>query len=214
MWGWIVLGVFALLIIFILSIRVTFTVKYDKTWTTKIKIFAFEKDIDVNKILKGVLFPPEPVKKEERAPKEEEKKEPAKKKDPMDAIKRIYEKDGIAGIIEFVQIIMETLSVAVTVFFRHFIIDVLDVEIVVANEDASLTAREYGRICGAYYPFIGVIRNGMKVKKYNENIRTDFLVLEGYEKLFFKGSISVMNLLGIVLAGAKTFLVNLRNSKK
>lgn len=216
MWGWVVLSIFALLIIFILAVRVEFTVIFDKIWTAKIKILFYKKSFDLEKILNGVLFPPAHEKKEKQQDEKEDnlKKATVEKKDPMDGIKKIYEKDGVAGVIEFFQIICGSLSSAVGVLFRHFVIDVLDVEIVVAGDDAAMTARRFGRVAAAYYPFIGVVRNGMTVKKYKEDISADFLLKEGYEKLHFEGSICVMNLLGVVLVGAKTFLVNYIKSRK
>lgn len=216
MWGWIVLGIFALLIIFILSVRVRITVISDKTTTAKIKILFFKKEFNLDKILDNVFFPSVSEKKDKIEETIEEKTEKAttEKKDPLDGIKRIYEKDGIAGVFEFFLIIWDSLSAVVAVFLRHFIIDVLDVKIVVASDDAAVTARRFGRVAAAYYPFIGLVRNGMTVKKYNEDIAADFLLKEGYEKIYFKGSICVMNLLGIVLVGAKTFLVNYIKSKK
>lgn len=217
MWGWIVLGVVLLLITAILAIRVTFIVSYDRKWITKIRILFIEKEINVTQLLRGILFPNQVVeekKEAKNAPPETEKSPPQQKKDPMAPLKEIYSKDGVAGIIELVQTVIDTLNRAVGVFFRHFIIDELDVKIIVASGDAALTGREYGRVCGAYYPFIGFLRNGMKVRRYSEEIRADFLAPKGEESLFFRGSISVMNLLGIVLTAVKTFLVNLIKSKR
>lgn len=216
MWGWIVLGVFVLLIAAILAVRVTFTVSYDKKWTTKIRIFIIEKEINMTNIIRGILFPNQVV--EEK--KEEKKQEAAPQaaappaKDPLAPIKAIYAKDGAAGVIEFVQTLMETMGNAVGVFFRHFIINELHIKMIVAGEDAAQTAMSYGRLCGTFYPFIGVIRNGMTVRHYSEEIYADFLAPQGEDTLYFQGSICVKNLLGIVLAAAKTFLVNLIKSRK
>lgn len=218
MWGWIVLAVLVLLIAAILAVRVTFIVSYNKKWITKIRILFIEKEIDLTQMLRGILFP---NKEAEEEKEEQEKKtentpseKPVKKADPLASIKAIYAKDGVAGIIEFIQTLIETLGDAAGVLFRHFIIHDLDVRIMVAAGDAAATAMAYGKLCGKYYPFIGLIRNGMKVHRYHEEIYADFLAPNGEQEIYFKGSICVMNLLGIVLAAVKTFLVNLIKSKK
>lgn len=216
MWGWIVLGVIVLLIAVILAIRVTFIVSYDKTWSTKIRVFFIEKEINLTEILRGILFPNQVVEEKAEAKKKKEPApaQPAKKADPLASIKQIYAKDGVAGVVEFIETLFETLGKTFGVFFRHFIIDDLSVKVVVASGDAARTGLDYGRFCSTYYPFIGVIRNGMTVRRYSEEIYADFLAPNGEQKLFFKGSICVMNLLGIVLTAVKTFLVNLIKSKK
>lgn len=217
MWGWIVLGIFVLLIASILAIRVTFIVSYDKKWTTRIRIFVIEREINLTKIIEGVLFPNQVI-EEKKEEKKEEKAAPATPappaKDPLAPIKAIYSKDGVAGLIEFFQNLLETMGKAVGVFFRHFIIADLHIKLVTSSTDAAKTARAHGRLCGVYYPFIGTIRSGMTVHHFSEEIYADFLAPESVQEIYFKGSICVKNLLGIVLAAAKTFLVNLIKSKK
>lgn len=215
MWGWIVLGAIILLIGAILAVRVTFIISYDQKWTTRIKILFIEKEINLTEITRGILFPA-PAEEEVEKPEKKKKvsKKPTQKTDPLASLKEIYAKDGVAGVIEFIQTLMETIGDAVGVLFRHFIIHDLRVKIVVASSDAARTAMAYGRLCGTYYPFIGMIRRGMKVRRYREEIYADFLAPDGEQVLYFRGSICVVNLLGIVLTAVKTFLVNLIKSKK
>ncbi len=55
----IVLAVIVVIFALICSISATFTIIYDKSWTTKIKILWIEKDIKLTKILSFILFPKE-----------------------------------------------------------------------------------------------------------------------------------------------------------
>lgn len=55
----IVLAVIVVIFALICSISATFTIIYDKSWTTKIKVLWIEKDIKLTKILSFVLFPKE-----------------------------------------------------------------------------------------------------------------------------------------------------------
>lgn len=218
MWGWIVLGVLVLIVALLLAIRVTFIISYDQSWSTKIRILFIEKEINLTELIRGILFPNQVVEEKIEEKKKQKEPEPAKEtapaKDPLASIKAIYAKDGVAGVIEFIQTLVETLGKAGGVLFRHFVIHELHVKMVVAGSDAAETAKTYGRVCGQYYPFIGVIRNGMKVRRYSEEIYADFLAPKGEQAFYFKGSINVKNLLGIVLTAVKTFLVNLIKSKK
>lgn len=90
----IVLAVIVVIFALICSISATFTIIYDKSWTTKIKVLWIEKDIKLTKILSFVLFPKEnaekikaekaaekqsaDAKKESTAPAEEVQAEPVK----------------------------------------------------------------------------------------------------------------------------------------
>lgn len=224
MTGWIVFGIIVLLIAAILSIRITIMVSsVNSKLVTSFKILFFEKEFDFIKILEMILFPNRAVdknkekKKKEKPPKK--KKPAASKQDeaekgPNKYLHDIYLKDGIAGIFELVSNIAQTLSTAVVAFFRHFIINELYVDICITGQDAEDTGREYGHLIGVYYPLIGVIRNGMTVKKYEENIYADFLGIQNSHDIYFRGSIRVVHLLGLAFATVKTFLVNIINTNK
>lgn len=81
----IIVAVLAVLIAIILSISATFTIIYDKKWTTKVKVLWIEKDIELTKILSFVLFPKEnaeKVKEQRRVDAANAKAETAEKKMP------------------------------------------------------------------------------------------------------------------------------------
>ena len=58
--------------------------------------------------------------------------------------------------------------------FKHLKIKDLDMDIVVAFEDAADTAVKYGYACAGIYPSLAVLLKIMKYKKYSVNIRPDF----------------------------------------
>lgn len=78
----IVIAVIAFLIALICSISATFTVIYDKSWKTTIKILWIEKDIELTKILSFILFPKE---KAEQAKAEKKSKKASGTAEPVDS---------------------------------------------------------------------------------------------------------------------------------
>lgn len=217
MWGWIILGIFLALILFILLIRFYIICDYvNDALILKVKVLFFEKEIDVDKLIDSMI-PSIRAKKEEK-PQEEKKEEPkkAKKEGPPKEsyIAKLYREKGILGILDLINNLLETVSSLFKTFIKHFIINNLDVRINVSVPfDAAATAQKYGEICGKYYPIIGIVRSNMKVKRYNEDIQADYLGNSTQTEVHFTASINVMNLLGAVFAAAKTFLVNLIKNK-
>lgn len=219
MQGWIIFGVIVLIIYLILLIRFYIICDYvNDSLILKIKVLFFEKEIDVDKLIDSII--PSISKKKEEKPAEplkedKKKKKPKENEQPKESyIAKLYREKGILGILDLISNILQTLSALAKTFIKHFIIHNLDVKMNISVPfDASATAQKYGEICGKYYPIIGIIRSNMKVKKYSEDIQADYLGTSTSSEVHFKASINILNLLGAVLAAAKTFLVNLINNK-
>ena len=143
----------------------------------------------------------------------EKAKSTGEKTGPAKYIKDVYDKDGILGILDMVQTVYLSLEAAVKKFFKCFHIHSLYVRITVGGADAYSISRSVGKICSIYYPLIGAVLNGMKVDNYNHSIQPDYLSEQTESEVQFIASISVGNLLGIVLSAGKVFLVNLIKNK-
>lgn len=153
-----------------------------------------------------------PSKSDENTEKSNEKNQtPAQQKPNF--IKNIYDKDGICGIMGLVSTLYYTVVSALSTLIKDFYISKLYVKIITGGNDAAEIAKTHGRVCSVYYPFIGAVRNGMKVKNYEEEIYADFLAPYTETGLDLVISLSVKNLLGIVLSAGKTFLVNFIKNK-
>lgn len=145
---------------------------------------------------------------EETKTVEENKNKTAKKSKP-NYIKSLWDKEGVVGIMDLASNLMQTVSSAVGTLFRGFHIYSLYVKIIVGGYDAAEVALAYGTVCKYYYPVKGIILNGMKVDNYDDMIMPDYIAPENEYGLQFIGSISVGTLLKVVLAAAKTFVVNI-----
>lgn len=238
----IVIAVLAVIIIAILSLSATITLVYDKGWHTKIKVLFIEKDIVLSEILSFILFPERKAKKvvedkkqkkeEAKAQKDAEKaeqaeaekdkaeekleevkqeqKEKAQKPNP---IKKLWDEEGIVGILTLISNIAETANSAVITFFRGFHIYSLYVMIIVGGGDADQIARAYGTLCKYYYPVKGLILNGMKVDNFDDYIQPDFIADRTEFEMQFIGSISVGLLLKVALKAGIVFLKNIIKNK-
>lgn len=152
---------------------------------------------------------------EEKSP-ESAVKEPAKaatKPKKTNYFKKLWDDEGIVGIMTFVSNMLQTASSALGTLFRDFHIHSLYVKMIIGGSDAAEIAKSYGVVCKYYYPLKGIILNGMKVDNYDDMITPDFIAPVNEYGLQFIGSISVGVLLKVVLAAGKTFLVNLIKNK-
>lgn len=136
------------------------------------------------------------------------------KKPKSNPIKKMWDEDGIVGILSFVSNLIETANSAVLTLFRGLHIYSLYVMILVGGADADVIARSYGTVCRYYYPVKGMILNGMKVDNYDDYIQPDFIADRTEIEFQFIGSISVGLLLRVALKAGIIFLKNLINNKK
>lgn len=152
-------------------------------------------------------------KTENKAENKVEKKaeEKPKKENP---IKKMWDEDGIVGILSFASNLVETANSAVLTLFRGLHIYSLYVMILVGGPDAAAIAQSYGTLCKYYYPVKGMILNGMKVDNYDDYIQPDFIADKTEFEMQFIGSISVGLLLKVALKAGVVFLKNLINNKK
>lgn len=232
----IILAVIVLITSVILSISATFTITYNSSWKTTVKLLWIDKEIELSEVLSFVLFPEKKAaEKRSDLKKNSSSKDKSDKKEMSDDIseaeneqsedknskakvnkpkkenyiKEIWNKDGIVGIMNFASNLFETASDAILTLFRGFHIRSLYVKILVGGQDAADTAQAYGRICRYYYPLKGMILNGMKVDNYDDWIAPDFIALRNEYGLQFIGSISVLTVLKVLFSAGKTYLFNM-----
>lgn len=154
------------------------------------------------------------VKSDEKKAQEKKpaQKQPEQKK--TNPIKKMWDEEGIVGILSFASNLLETANSAVLTIFRGLHIYSLYVMILVGGPDADMIARSYGTLCKYYYPVKGLILNGMKVDQYDDYIQPDFIADRTEFEFQFIGSISVCLLLKAVLKAGIVFLKNFINNKK
>ncbi len=240
----IIVAVIAVLIIAICSLSATFTIVYDKKWSTKLSLLFIEKDIELSKIISFILFPEKKAKdisnkkaNKKAAPKTSETAEPAfdadekskvcessnqpadsknepEKQSKPNPIAKIWQDEGIVGIFTLVSNLLETANSAILTLIRGLHIYSLYVMIIVGGYDAASIGITYGRICEYYYPVKGLILNQMKVDDYDDCIQPDFLAQKTEYQFQLIASISVGLLLKTLIKAAVVFIKNLIQNKK
>lgn len=238
----IILAVLIVIVAAVLSLSATVTLVYDKGWHTKIKVLFIEKDIVLSKILSFVLFPEKKAqevaedqkqkKKNKEIPAEQvttetdkteqtaETNKPAEQKNEKpkpqksNPIKKLWDDEGIVGILSLISNLLETANSAILTLFRGLHIYSLYVMIIVGGGDAADIARAYGTLCKYYYPVKGIILNGMKVDNYDDYIQADFIAPRTEIEFQLIASINVGLLVKVALKAGFVFLKNLIKNKK
>ena len=240
----IALAIIFLSITGILSVSAKFTVIYDGKWTTTVKVLWYEREIKLSSIINFILFPDKaahdvknkqaeksaqknetdkeaeakPAEKKADAPAQPEPEKSNAKPDKKEAkpnyLKKIFDEDGIVGILLLVSNMFQSASSAINTLFRGFHIYSLYVKMIIGGGDAADIAQTYGSICSYYYPVKGLILNGMTVDEYDEIFVPDFIAPRSEYGLQLIGSISIRLLLRMGFSAVKTFLIKMIQNNK
>lgn len=170
-------------IVLLLCIKITFVTNYEEDFVLEAKwLFVRYK-----------LYPPKEKKTEKKkkdTPKEPKKDSKPKKEKKPNIIKRFYKNQGLTGVIELINAAATVMTGMFKRIFKSIIIDSMDIAMLVTGEDSAKTAVNYGEVCAAVFPAIGLICSTMRVKKHRINIRPDFIGSEN--KAYFNLVISVI----------------------
>ena len=147
---------------------------------------------------------------EDEAPAEETPEKPAK----PNFIKKLWDDEGLVGILELVTNLLETVNTAATTLIKGLHIYSLYVKMIIGGGDAADIAEKYGSLAGHYYPLKGIILNQMKVDMYDDYIEADFIAPRSEYEFQIIAGLNVALLLRIALRSGKVFLVNLIKNKK
>lgn len=146
---------------------------------------------------------------EEKQPSETIK--PPAKSNP---IKKLWDDQGIVGIMGLVTNVFDTANSAVLTLIRGLHIYSLYVMIIVGGWDAGSIGIAYGELCRYYYPLKGILLNQLKIDNYDDYIQPDFLAERNEYEFQLVASISVGLLLKVGIKAAVIFLKNLIADKK
>lgn len=149
--------------------------------------------------------------KKEEASKNDNKSEQQPKPNP---IKKLWDTQGIVGMLDLFTNVAETANNAVLTLFRGLHIYSLYVMILVGGGDADLIARAYGTLCKYYYPLKGMILNGMRVDNFDDYIQPDFIAERTEFEFQLIASINVKLILKVGFKAVFIFIKNLIINKK
>lgn len=138
---------------------------------------------------------------------------PKEEKKP-NAIMKIWNEQGVVGIVALLSNVVDTVNSAVLTLIRGLHIYSLYVMILVGGGDADVIARSYGTLCKYYYPLKGWILSDLKVDNYDDVIQPDFLADSTEFEMQLIASINVGLLLKVGLKALFIFVKNLIKDKK
>lgn len=163
--------------------------------------------------LKFRITPPE---KEKKPKKKKAKKsaESGEKKEKKNFFKTLREEEGFSGALHFLYELAKIIKSAVTRTASHLIIRLLDVRLIVASSDAAQTAMLYGETCSAVFPLLSCICSCAKVRRYNADIRPDFLASKPSAEIAVEVSIRPIFVVHAGLGGLYGYIKNIVLAKK
>ncbi len=156
----------------------------------------YEDDFEVSVRVLGLRFRLLPA-KEKKPKKEKPKKEkPEKEKKPEEPVEekpkgesfvmRFYHEQGFDGTMQFLADVLAALNTMLgDIFKRSFVLERLMLRLRVSKADAAQTALAYGKTCAAVYPALGVICTNLTVRKYDADIRADYLADKSTAAVWF-----------------------------
>lgn len=144
---------------------------------------------------------------------EETKQELPKAEPKPNYIQKIYNDEGILGIMLLASNLLQTAGTAVNTLVKGLHIYSLYVKMIIGGGDAADIGEKYGDICAFYYPIKGVIVNQMKIDMYDDLVIPDFIAPRSEYEFQIIASINIALLLKMLLRSGKVFLVNLIKNK-
>lgn len=131
-------------------------------------------------------------------------KKTKKNKDLED--KNKFDKNGIFNSIETIIVIFNNFVEPIRKIVSGLRVDLINICISVASEDAHETAINYGRLCALFYPTIKTILDNNKPKRYTIKIFPNFKESKTELNLDIKFGISAFNLLKYSMNGLVGFV--------
>ncbi len=172
------------------------------------------------KLRVGYLFPvfrvlPQKPKKEKPEKKKKNKKQ--KKKQPETEEKKknpvgdIIQEHGLRGLLELLRELARIAVEAGKKITGHTVISKMDLQLLVATDNAAETAVTYGAACAAVFPLVSIIEQHVKKCCHHERIAPCFTETEN--KVYFEMRIRIIPFF-LLSAGVKALLKTLRTLAK
>ncbi len=166
---YILLGIIAFFLI-ILSIPVHITIGYDDKIRVSIRYLFIRLNILPAKQKPKKEKPPKEPKpeKEPEAPKKQKEKKP-------NPILEMVKANGYDGMMTVLTNLVRILKIYGGKVFKSVVFDEINLYIDVGTGDSAATAIKYGQTCQKVYPLLGFICSNNLVRKYDVNVKPDFL---------------------------------------
>ena len=191
MWVWYsLLGVLVLLIV-VLSVPISAHIAYDGKLLIRIRFLGIPITLAPQKEKKS--------KKTSLSKKKKAKTSATKKKKNSSKLKELVElmkQDDLAGTLRFLRAVARLAAKTIGKLLRSITVKRFDLLVVVASNDAAVTAQRYGKVCGVLYPALASIESVMRIRERDIRIEPNFLMEKSVVRFDLRLCLSVWRLLG------------------
>lgn len=192
MWVWYsLLGVLVLLIV-VLSVPISAHIAYDGKLLIRIRFLGIPITLAPQKEKKS--------KKTSLSKKKKAKTSATKKKKNSSKLKELVElmkQDDLAGTLRFLRAVARLAAKTIGKLLRSITVKRFDLLVVVASNDAAVTAQRYGKVCGVLYPALASIESVMRIRERDIRIEPNFLMEKSVVRFDVRLRLSLWRLLGI-----------------
>lgn len=167
--GYILLSLLGLLLL-LLIVPVFVRFQYCQELTARVRVFGIPAYR-----YSSAKKPAEPKRKVDK-PADKPKKE----KNPiLDDLARRLKTDGVGAVVEELRALARIVGGAARRLFKAVTVDKLQLQLVIASEDASATAQNTGRVCAVLYPSLTAIQSVMRIRHRAVTVSPDYLGEQG-----------------------------------
>ena len=192
MWVWYsLLGVLVLLIV-VLSVPISAHIAYDGKLLIRIRFLGIPITLAPQKEKKS--------KKTSLSKKKKAKTSATKKKKSSSKLKELVElmkQDDLAGTLRFLRAVARLAAKTIGKLLRSITVKRFDLLVVVASNDAAVTAQRYGKVCGVLYPALASIESVMRIRERDIRMEPNFLMEKSVVRFDVRLRLSLWRLLGI-----------------
>ena len=209
---YILLGLIALIVL-LFSVKISVELFYEDTFEVWVQVLFIKY-----RLLPGheSKKPKKEKKPEEEEPEEEKPPEEKKEESTGDNfVVRFYKEQGFDGTIRFIGDVLHALNTMLgDILKRSFVVEKLFLRLVVAKQDAAQTALTYGKTCAAVYPALGYICSQLIVRRYDADIRPDYLANESSAAMRFRISLRPIKITNALVRFAFRALIAFLKAKR
>lgn len=105
--------------------------------------------------------------------------------------------DDLAGTLRFLRAVARLAAKTIGKLLRSITVKRFDLLVVVASNDAAVTAQRYGKVCGVLYPALASIESVMRIRERDIRMEPNFLMEKSVVRFDVRLRLSLWRLLGI-----------------
>ena len=203
MWVWYsLLGVLVLLIV-AFSIPIYGRIAYDGELLIRIRVLG----IPINLVPREERKKEKTTRRSKKSPKKSTKKTKENTSSKLKELVSLMKQDDLAGTLHFLRAVARLVAKTVGRLLRSITITRLDLQLLIATDDAAVTAQRYGKACGVLYPALTVIEHAVRIHDRHVRIEPNFLLSKSEVHFDIHLRMSVWRLLGAGISLLLGFLM-------